>query len=454
MNIVELSEEQQRLYDYIESTDAHVFVTGRAGTGKSTLLQYLIDNTDKSVAVCAPTGVAALNVGGRTIHSLFGFPFGILGNLDLARHMSRRVREVLRAIDMLVIDEVSMVNPDLLDAIDTQLRTARGKRSIPFGGVQVIMFGDPYQLPPITPKGEEGAYITENYQSNWFFHARVWREADLERYELIEIFRQKDLRFKDILNAIRDGSCTQEMLDELNAKAVRPVTDDEILRLKTINETVDSHNRTKLAALTGKPRVYHADIPLGDLTDFRQAPAELKIELKPGAKVMFIKNDDSSPFKDSDGRTTQRWVNGTIGKVVELKSDTHLVVEVDGENFDIGKAKWEKVTYEIEEYFDDEQGKIREKLVSIPVAEFRQIPLRLAWAVTVHKSQGQTYDEVAIDLGDRVFAPGQAYVALSRVRSLDGLYLTRPIRMADIKVDSSVQAFMAGHHNTATPEQD
>ncbi|MFM6962771.1 MAG: ATP-dependent RecD-like DNA helicase [Micrococcales bacterium] len=452
MEFVDLSEEQQKLYEYIESHEANVFVTGRAGTGKSTLLQYLIENTSKSVAVCAPTGVAALNVGGRTIHSLFGFPLGVLGLLDITKHLNRRVREILRAIDMLVIDEVSMVNPDILDAIDKQLRTARGKRGLPFGGAQVVMFGDVYQLPPIPPRGADGIYMAENYQSNWFFHAHVWRDTDLERYELMEIFRQRDGRFKDILNAVRDGSVTQDMLDELNSHAVRAVPNDDILRLKTINESVDGHNRMKLAKLSTKAHIYHAQIPLGDVGDFRQPPAEQKLELKPGAQVMFIKNDDSSPHKDSDGRAMQRWVNGTIGRVVEIKNDAHLTVEVDGELHDVGRSKWEKVTYEIEEYFDESAATVREKLVAVPVAEFRQIPLRLAWAVTVHKSQGQTYDEVAIDFGDRVFAAGQAYVALSRVRSLEGLYLTRPLRMADIKVDMHVQAFMAGHHNAAPPE--
>jgi ATP-dependent exoDNAse (exonuclease V) alpha subunit len=451
VEFVELSDEQQRLYDYIESTDSHVFVTGRAGTGKSTLLQYLIENTEKSVAVCAPTGVAALNVGGRTIHSLFGFPIGVLGQTDITKHLNRRTREVLRAIDMLVIDEVSMVNPDILDAMSTMMAAARGKRKLPFGGAQIVMFGDVYQLPPIPPRGAEGAYMAETYQSNWFFHAHVWREAALERYELIEIFRQKDGHFKDILNAVRDGSVTQGMLDELNSHVVREVPDDDILRLKTINESVDTHNRTKLAKLTGKPHTYHAQIPLGDLSDFRQAPAEQAIVLKPGAQVMFIKNDDSSPLKDEQGRAIQRWVNGTIGTVVEIKNDAHLTVEVDGELFDVGRSKWEKVNYEIEEYFDEDTATNKSKLVAYPVAEYRQIPLRLAWAVTVHKSQGQTYDQVAIDFGDRVFAAGQAYVALSRVRSLEGLYLTRPLRMNDIKVDPFVQGFMNGHHNASTP---
>lgn len=452
MQQVRLSDEQQRLFEYIESTDAHVFVTGRAGTGKSTLLSYLIDNTNKSVAVCAPTGVAALNVGGATIHSLFGFPFGVLGNVDLSKHMRRYTRELLAAIDILVIDEVSMVNADMMDAMSRAMGIARGKRKVPFGGAQVVMFGDPYQLAPVPPQNpEEIAYMAENYQSNWFFDAHVWRDSALERYELIEIFRQTDGHFKDILNAIRDGSCTQDMIDELNRLAVRPMPHDDILRLATINRTVDSVNTSRLAQIAEKPRVYNATAS-GDLKAFeRVKPADERLELKVGAQVMFIKNDDSSPFKDSDGMALRRWVNGTIGTVVDFKSDSHVVVDVDGELLDVGRATWEKVRYEIEEYFDEDTNQVKEKLVAVPVAEFKQLPLRLAWGVTIHKSQGQTYDEVMIDMGAGAFAPGQTYVALSRVRSLEGLYLSRAIRMSDVKIDQRVLAFMNGHHNVETP---
>lgn len=452
MQQVRLSDEQQRLFEYIESTDAHVFVTGRAGTGKSTLLSYLIDNTNKSVAVCAPTGVAALNVGGATIHSLFGFPFGVLGNVDLSKHMRRYTRELLAAIDILVIDEVSMVNADMMDAMSRAMGIARGKRKVPFGGAQVVMFGDPYQLAPVPPQNpEEIAYMAENYQSNWFFDAHVWRDSALERYELIEIFRQTDGHFKDILNAIRDGSCTQDMIDELNRLAVRPMPHDDILRLATINRTVDSVNTSRLAQIADKPRVYTATAS-GDLKAFeRVKPADERLELKVGAQVMFIKNDDSSPFKDSDGMALRRWVNGTIGTVVDFKSDSHVVVDVDGELLDVGRATWEKVRYEIEEYFDEDTNQVKEKLVAVPVAEFKQLPLRLAWGVTIHKSQGQTYDEVMIDMGAGAFAPGQTYVALSRVRSLEGLYLSRAIRMSDVKIDQRVLAFMNGHHNVETP---
>jgi ATP-dependent exoDNAse (exonuclease V) alpha subunit len=452
---VQLSDEQQRLFEYIESTDAHVFVTGRAGTGKSTLLSYLIENTDKSVAVCAPTGVAALNVAGTTIHSLFGFPFGVLGNVDLSKHMRRYTRDILAAIDILVIDEVSMVNADMMDAMSRAMGIARGKRKVPFGGAQVVMFGDPYQLAPVPPQNpEEIAYMAENYQSNWFFDAHVWRDAALERYELIEIFRQTDGHFKDILNSIRDGSCTQEMIDELNRLAVRPLPHDDILRLATINRTVDQVNISRLSQIADKPKVFMASAS-GDLKAFEKVkPADERLELKLGAQVMFIKNDDSSPFKDSDGSAIRRWVNGTIGTVVEFKSDSHIVVEVDGERLDVGRATWEKVRYELDEFFDEDINKVKEVLVAVPVAEFKQFPLRLAWGVTIHKSQGQTYDEVMIDMGAGAFAPGQTYVALSRVRSLQGLYLSRPIRMSDVKIDARVLAFMNGHHNTETPAID
>lgn len=449
---VQLSDEQQRLFEYIESTEAHVFVTGRAGTGKSTLLNYLVENTDKSVAVVAPTGIAALNVNGRTINSLFGFHFDLLHDVDFGKQMRRYTREILAAIDLLVIDEVSMVNADTMDAISRAMGVARGKRKVPFGGAQVVMFGDPYQLAPVPPrKPHEIAYMGENYQSLWFFDAHVWRDAGLERYELIEIFRQKDGRFKDILNAIRDGSVTQEMLDELNQQAVRAVPHNDVLRLATVNAMVDSVNRNRLAELPAKSRMFKAQAS-GDLKAFENTkPAEEQLELKEGAQVMFIKNDDSSPFKDSDGSAIRRWVNGTIGQVVEFKSESHIIVEADGVRHDVGRATWEQVKYELEEYFDEDTNKVKEKIISVPVAEYRQFPLRLAWAVTIHKSQGQTFDEVMIDLGSGAFATGQTYVGLSRVRSMDGLYLNRAIRLADIKVDTRVLAFMNGHHNTETP---
>ena len=451
MESVALSREQQALFDYIEGSENNIFVTGRAGTGKSTLLTYLIENTKKKVAVCAPTGVAALNVGGVTIHSLFGFPFGILGTEDIGRHLNRRTREVLAAIDMLVIDEVSMVNADLMDTMSRAMGIARGRRKLPFGGAQVVMFGDPYQLAPVPGNNEERAYMADNYQSNWFFDAHVWREDSLERYELSEIFRQHDEHFKEILNAIRDGSCTQEMLDYINQCGNRFPPHDDVIRLATINESVNSVNRNRMARLETKAKTFNAVFSAADERAFgRTLPADPVLELKVGAQVMFIKNDDSSTVKNPNGSgLLKRWVNGTIGTVTDLPSSGGVTVEVDGEGFEVGRSTWEKVRYEIDEQFDETLGRVKEVLVAVPLAEFQQIPLRLAWAVTVHKSQGQTYDEVVIDMGRGAFSPGQTYVALSRVRSLEGLYLTRAIRMSDIMVDSDVLRFMSASSHSS-----
>ena len=449
--IIELSDEQRSLFEYIENTDAHVFVTGRAGTGKSTLLSHLTANTEKSFAVCAPTGVAALNVGGVTIHSLFTFPLGLLGEVDIGKHLSRRTRDVLKALDMLVIDEVSMVSADLMDAMDRAMRIARGRRNLPFGGAQVVMFGDPYQLAPVPPRDpQERAYMAENYQSGWFFDAHVWRDAGLERFELSEIFRQADSNFKEILNAIRDGSVSQEMLDVLNKAGNRFPPHSDVIKLATINETVNSVNHQRMALIESEPKLFRATYSEGAANAFgRVLPAETDLYLKVGAQVMFIKNDDSGS-KNSAGVTTRRWVNGTIGRVTALPKSGLVVVDVEGEVLEVGPSTWEKVRYEVEEDFDEATGKVKEVLVPITLAEFKQIPLRLAWAVTVHKSQGQTYDEVQIDMGRGAFSPGQTYVALSRVRALEGLYLTRAITLRDVMVDADVVRFMSGA--TISPE--
>ncbi|MDA7761264.1 AAA family ATPase [Aquiluna sp.] len=451
--IIELSQEQESLFEYIEQSQSNVFVTGRAGTGKSTLLSHLTANTEKSFAVCAPTGVAALNVGGVTIHSLFTFPLGLLGEVEIARHLSKRTREILRALDMLVIDEVSMVSADLMDAIDRALRIARGRKNEPFGGAQVVMFGDPYQLAPVPPRDpQEKTYIAENYQSLWFFDAHVWRQSDLERFELSEIFRQSDDDFKEILNAIRDGSVTQAMLDSLNQAGNRYPPHSDVIRLATINETVNSVNHQRMGLIETEPKVFKAVYSASAEKSFGRAlPAEIELSLKVGAQVMFIKNDDASTSKT--GGTIRRWVNGTIGRVVALPKSGLVVVDVDGEELEVGPATWEKVRYEIEEDFDESTGKTKEVLVPVTLAEFKQIPLRLAWAVTIHKSQGQTYDEVQIDMGRGAFSPGQTYVALSRVRTLTGLYLTRAVLIRDVMVDKDVIRFMSGAEPLATSSE-
>ena len=444
MSEIKLSKEQLALYEYIEKDGQTVFITGRAGTGKSTLLGYLRDTTQQQVVVCAPTGVAAYNVGGITIHSLFGFPFGVLTASDVARHLGRRAREVLRGIDMLIIDEVSMVSANLMDAIDVALRVARGKPKVPFGGCKVVMFGDPYQLAPVPARGAElEQLVSMDYKSQWFFDAKVWLMERMEIFELVEIFRQRDPEFKRILNAIRVGEVNQELVDEINNAGNRFPPHEDVIRLATVNATVDAVNANRLAKLTSEERIFESSFSTGDASAFNNAlPAETNLHLKVGAQVMFIKNDDQKPVKNAEGVMSWRWVNGTIGKVVGFGEGNYVLVEADGEVHTVGVSTWQKVRYLIEEEFNEGTGKFDETLVPEILAEFKQIPLRLAWAVTVHKSQGQTYDEVIVDMGSGAFSSGHTYVALSRVRSLEGLYLTKPIRLRDIQVDQAVMEFM------------
>ena len=441
---ISLSKEQLALFEFLENEHDHIFVTGRAGTGKSTLLNHFVNNTKKNVAVVAPTGVAAYNVGGQTIHSFFGMPRGILGVQPLHKHLFGRVRDALRSLDVLVIDEISMVSADLMDGMDTMLRTARGKNKGPFGGVHVVMFGDPYQLPPIGAKPHEEGYnfLKENYRSDWFFDAKVWGESKLLRYELNENFRQHDDKFIEILNAIRDGSVTQEMLDTLNQAGNRYPENQDAIRLSGINAKVNNYNSSRLANTPGITKFFEANVPVGKLSDFgTNPPADITLELKVGAQVMFIKNDDQNQAKD--GAYARRWVNGTIGHIAEIVAHNHVKVEVDTEVFDVHLSTWEKIKYQLDEVFDENTQRLKEVLVPETVAEFHQLPLRLAWSVTVHKSQGMTYDEVVIELGGNAFSAGQTYVALSRVRSLEGLYLTAPITLRDVMIDAHVQRFMA-----------
>ena len=415
---VALSPEQLAVFERIEHTREHVFVTGRAGTGKSTILNHLSFHTSKIIAVCAPTGVAALNVGGQTIHSLLRLPTGVIADHDLDQ--PAELKKMLAAIDTLVLDEVSMVSADLMDAIDRSLRQARGRKHDPFGGVQIIMFGDPYQLPPVPPRDpHERAYFADTYRSLWFFDAKVWLDTPLTAIELVEVHRQKDDRFKQILGAVRYGEVTADMAEELNSAGAR-VAPEDALTLATTNATVARINASRLAKITGDPMRDVAEVN----GEFRENtyPGDEVLELKPGAQVMFLRNDP-------DGR----WVNGTIGTVSRVSGT--VWVEVDHEEFEVEPTVWERYRYR----YDAETKKLEKEVV----AEFEQFPLRLAWAVTVHKSQGHTYDQAIVDLGPRAFTAGQTYVALSRVRSLEGLYLQRPLQPRDVIVDPNVTRFMS-----------
>jgi ATP-dependent DNA helicase PIF1 len=419
-----LSPEQSAVFAAIETTRENIFVTGRAGTGKSTLLNHLSWQTSKQVVICAPTGVAALNVGGQTIHSLFRLPIGVIADHEIEQ--SGDVRKLLNTIDTLVIDEVSMVNSDLLDAIDRSLRQARQRPHEAFGGVQLVLFGDPYQLAPVPGDEDERAFFEDQYRSMWFFDAKVWQEADLKIYELTTIHRQHEDEFKLMLNAVRHGGVTAEIAKRLNDTGARTPPADGIITLATTNATVNRINATELARLPGLTKTAKAEIS-GEFGG-RAFPADEELQLKPGAQVMFLRND-----------ADQRWVNGSVGVVTKI-SDT-VFVDVDGDTHEVRPATWEKFRYSY--------SAVTRQLKKDVVAEFTQFPLRLAWAVTIHKSQGKTYDRAIVDLGQRSFAPGQTYVALSRISELDGLYLTRPLRPSDIIVDENVQRFMS--RATAVP---
>ena len=415
---VELSPEQAAVFAAIETTQEHLFVTGRAGTGKSTLLNHLSWQTSKQVVICAPTGVAALNVGGQTIHSLFRLPIGVIADHEIEQGAD--VRKLLNTMDTLVIDEVSMVNADLLDAVDRSLRMARSRRHEPFGGVQVVLFGDPYQLAPVPGDADERAYFADHYESMWFFDAKVWNETDLTIYELSTVHRQHEAEFRYMLNAVRFGQVTKEIADRLNETGARTPPDDGIITLATTNATVNRINATALAKLPGKAKLARADVA-GDFGG-RAFPADEELELKLGAQVMFLRNDPD-----------QRWVNGSVGTVTKIAST--VFVEIDGEEHEVHPSTWEKFKYSY--------SAVTKELKKDIVAEFTQFPLRLAWGVTIHKSQGKTYERAVVDLGQRSFAPGQTYVALSRISSLDGLYLSRDLRPSDIMVDENVTRFMA-----------
>jgi ATP-dependent exoDNAse (exonuclease V) alpha subunit len=428
-DLVSLNSQQNEILQGMEDTLDHLFITGRAGTGKTTLLHEFVATTAKSVAVCAPTGVAALAIGGQTIHSLLRLPLGIIGDRELG-FIPKESLAVLANLDALVIDEVSMVSADVLDAIDRRLRQAKRRRNSPFGGIQMIMFGDPYQLSPVVSGQAEKAYFQDHYRSPWFFDAKVWSETEMTTFELDTIHRQADGEFRSVLNALREGRMDPEMGRMLNERGMREPDDPELITLTTTNASVTKINSIALERLEGKGKIAHADIE-GDFGSTSAYPADEQLVLKPGARVMFLRNDSAGP----DG---PRFVNGTIGTVTKI-TDT-VTVDVDGEGVLVEPVTWEKIRYEY--------SPATKTISHDVVAEFTQFPLRLAWAVTIHKAQGKTLDAAVIDLGQRAFAPGQTYVAFSRLTSLDGLYLKRPLSPSDIIVDQDVLRFMSNPRGT------
>ena len=412
-----LNSEQDKLFTRFESSLAHMFITGKAGTGKSVLLQYIRQHTLKNIVVLAPTGVAALNVGGQTIHSFFLLPPTFIEIAHL--RLNSRISSILKKLDTIVIDEVSMVRADIMDAIDHLLKKARGN-SLPFGGVQMLLFGDLYQLPPVVNDPDLLSYFAINNGGHYFFNSNGWNGTELEIYELTQNFRQTDETFKTILNAIRTGEADDNIISALNLRASQSIPSDNVIVLATTNATVFNINSQRLNALPYSEFEFTASID-GDL-DESAFPTERKLKLKPGAQIMMLKNDPK-----------KRWVNGTIGTVDSVTAKT-INVNIDGQVYPLSPETWNKIRY----YFNPETRTLEEEVIS----SFTQFPLRLAWAITVHKSQGQTYNSIVLDLGFGAFAHGQTYVALSRCRSLETLYLKRPLKQADIIIDPAIVDFM------------
>lgn len=422
---ISLTPAQQAVVDAVGGDDpTPLLVTGRAGTGKSTVLHRIVAAERRKVAVTAPTGVAALNVGGQTIHSLLRLPIGLIGNSRL--YQDREQRRLLQALDVLIVDEISMVSADLMDGIDRALREARGTPE-PFGGVQLVLFGDPFQLAPVPGGAEERAWYSAMYRSLWFFDAHVWDQVGLRTLHLDLIHRQQDEEFRRLLTAVRHGSVTREMAQRLNEVGARPLPADPPLTLASRNDAVARINREALAALPGTEATALAEVD-GDFGG-RTFPADEELRLKLGAHVMMLRNDP-------DGR----WVNGSMGVVAKLGRGD-LTVEIDGMRHDVEPAVWERHRYSVS---PDSQELQREV-----VAQFRQLPVRLGWAVTIHKAQGATLETARIDLGRKAFSPGQTYVALSRLTSLDGLYLSRPLIPGDVIVDPDVRRWVAERRKAA-----
>jgi len=418
-----LTPQMQLVIDYVDTTNTIVFLTGKAGTGKTTLLQHIRQHSTKKMAVIAPTGVAAINAGGMTIHSFFQFPFGPLipnTNARPDRHFSDEKLELLSNLELLVIDEISMVRPDVLDQIDLVLRNVK-VNSQPFGGVQLLLIGDLSQLSPII-RPDEWQLLREYYSTPYFFGSLAMQKTQYASIELSHVFRQKEQAFVDILNEVRDQKISIPNLELLNARYrpdFKPTKEEPYITLTTHNNIVQEINSVHLNELAGTEWEYkaiiHGDFPKDGY------PTEVDLKLKKGAQVMFVKNDSSAE---------KRYFNGKIGTITKLDSDTVYVTCSDDEEIAVQALEWNNVKYELKDDEIDETN----------AGSFAQIPLKLAWAITIHKSQGLSFDRAIIDVSE-AFAHGQAYVALSRCRSLEGLILRNPVSPQNIIGDPVVSRF-------------
>lgn len=431
---------QTQAYDLIASTNKSFFLTGKAGTGKTTFLNNVQKLIDKQFIVLAPTGIAAITAHGVTIHSFFGFDFNVqTPDTKVKRHNGIKLNTI-RSCDTFIIDEVSMVRCDIIDQIDRTLRDVMHNK-LPFGGKQMVFVGDMFQLPPVLKSGPEKDAIKFYYDTEapFFFKANVFKRLNLPTIEFVKVYRQDEQAFLDILNHIRNGYCTSGDLAALNARCVTPDKSGQpIITLTPYKNVADEHNEQRLAEIQAQQYTFIGTFEgkfdkkgnkKTELSD-DALPAPKKISLKVGAQVMFTRNDKQ-----------QRWVNGSVGTVTALDSNT-VKVKIGDQTYDVEPSVWESYEYSFDE--------VNKRITTETTGSYTQYPLKLAWAITIHKSQGLTFDKMILNLSRRTFAAGQLYVALSRVRSLEGLYLTRPIKLDDIKKDDEIIRFASSFNDNDT----
>ena len=433
---IEQNNELLTAWDFVENTGRSIFLTGKAGTGKTTFLRTVMQQSRKRPIVVAPTGVAAINAGGVTIHSFFQLPFSPYvpgAKVESKFDFSREKRKIIASIDLLIIDEISMVRADLLDAIDAVLRRFRD-HNLPFGGVQLLLIGDLAQLTPVvTPEDER--LLKPYYDTPYFFGSKALQQIDYVTIQLEHVYRQQDESFIKILNEVRNGHPSAEALAQLNSRVILnsqfSILNSQLaIRLTTHNHLANYYNESELQKLPGRSYSYRAEIK-GTFPDYSYPTAET-LELKVGAQVMFVKNDPSGEHL---------YYNGRIGRVMEA-SEKHLTVycEGDANAIEVEPLEWENTRYTLNEVTREIESEVQ--------GTFKQLPLRLAWAITIHKSQGLTFDHAIID-ANQSFAPGQVYVALSRCRTLEGLTLATPLEARSIINDQRVDSYIAQQESEA-----
>lgn len=434
------NQELQNALQLVQFTHRSLFLTGKAGTGKSTFLHYIAQTTKKKYVILAPTGIAAINVGGATLHSFFKLPFHPLLPND-RRYSTQQLRNTLkynsekikliRELELIIIDEISMVRADIIDFIDKILRVYSHNMRIPFGGKQLLLVGDVYQLEPVL-KEEDRQLLQPYYPSKFFFDAHVFRSFQLVCIELQKVYRQRDDKFISILDHIRTSTITNTDLSLLNQQVGQhqPMDAHQLsITLSTRRDTVDYINSLHLSKLPGDATILHGSIE-GEYPE-NNLPTPIELEVKTGAQILFIKNDRE-----------KRWVNGTLGTIIGIgdEEDGKIYVRTEqGEDVDVEQEVWNNVRYT----YNQKEQKVEEEILG----SFQQFPLRLAWAITIHKSQGLTFNQVKIDLSGGVFAGGQTYVALSRCRSLKGIALQEPVKREDIYVNQEIVRFSKNYND-------